>query len=435
MKRIIIFFLATIILLSCKENKEPNLWAPPEPVIVNIQPDRGTEETIVTISGRKFSGTISNNLVKINGVPATVIEAADNLLKVIVPPNSGSGPVTVTVNNYEGIGPKFIYMEKVYEYIVSTFAGSTIGLTNGTGTNAKFQHPTSIAIDAFDNLIVCDRTNHTIRKITPEGVATTVAGNGTAGSAEGTPGQFNFPWDVTIDANGNMLIADKDSRKIRKVTPAGVVSTVAGDGTTGNKEGTPGSFNNPMYITTDVTGTIYVADRNNNKIRKITPNGIVSTFVGDGSTTILNQPQGIVLDKNGDLIVVDQKNYRIKKISQAGIITNIVGTGTKGYSDGELGNPLTAEIGDVFGIAIDKKGNILFADASNGRIRMIVPKEAGDYTKADVITIAGTGTVGKADGSGTTATFYNPYNVAVDSKGNIYVADASNHLIRKIIYK
>src|SRR5690606_29976634 len=169
-------------------------------------------------------------------------EAADNLLKVIVPANAGSGPVSVTVNGHEGVGPMFTYIEKVREYMVSTFAGSTAGLVNGVGINAKFQHPNSIVIDAFDNLIICDRTNHTIRKVTSEGIVSTVAGNGVIGSADGNPGQFNYPWDVAIDANGNMLIADKDNRKIRKITLAGVVSTMPGDGTTGNKEGIPGSF-------------------------------------------------------------------------------------------------------------------------------------------------------------------------------------------------
>ncbi len=435
MKKSIILFLAILTLVGCRDNNEPNLWAPLEPAIVNIQPDRGSEETIITISGRRFSGSVSDNIVKINGVTATVIEAADNLLKVVVPANTGSGPVSVTVNGHEGVGPVFTYTEKVREYMVSTFAGSTAGLVNGIGINAKFQHPNSIAIDAFDNLIICDRTNHTIRKITSEGVVSTVAGNGAIGSADGTPGQFNYPWDVTIDANGNMFIADKDNRKIRKITPAGVVSTIAGDGTTGNKEGIPGSFNNPMYVTTDIAGNIYVADRNNNKIRKIASNGEVSTFAGDGNVTNLNQPQGIVMDINGNLIVADQKNYFIKMISPAGITTNIAGTGIKGYSDGELGKPLTAKIGDVFGITIDKEGNILFADASNARVRMIVPKEPGKYEDADVVTIAGTGVVGKVDGIGASATFNNPYDLAVDSKGNIYVADASNHLIRKIVYK
>jgi len=435
MKRIIIFFLTLFALTSCRDDKEPNLWSPPEPVIVGIQPDRGSEETVITISGRKFSGSVSNNIVKINGVVATVIEAADNLLKVVVPANTGSGPVTVTVDGYVGTGPTFTYVEKVREYMVSTFAGSTAGLVNGVGINAKFQHPNSIAIDAFDNLIVCDRTNHTIRKVTAEGVVTTVAGNGVIGSTNGIPGQFNFPWDVIIDANGNLLIADKGNHMIRKITPDGMVSTVAGDGTAGKKKGVPGSFNNPMYVASDAIGNIYVADRNNNKIRKIAPNGEVSTFAGNGETAVLNQPQGIAIDQSGNIIVADQKNYRIKMISSTGEITNIAGTGTKGYTDGEIGKPLTAQIGDVFGLTIDSKGNILFADASNARIRMIMPKEPGQYSDADIVTIAGTGSIGKTDGLGTEATFNNPYHVAVDSKNNIYVADASNHLIRKIVYK
>ncbi|NGM60826.1 hypothetical protein G5B30_02730 [Sphingobacterium sp. SGG-5] len=435
MKKIIVFFFAICTLAGCRDDKEPNLWSPPEPVIVSIQPDRGSEETVVTISGRKFSGSVLNNLVKINGVEATVIEATDNLLKVIVPPHVGSGPVTVTVNGHEGVGPVFTYMEKIRKYMVSTFAGSTAGLANGIGTSAKFQHPNSIAIDAFDNLIVSDRTNHTIRKITPEGVVTTIAGNGVIGSADGSPGQFNFPWDVIINAHGDMIVADKANHKIRKITPAGVVSTIAGDGTTGAKEGVPGSFNNPMYVASDAAGNIYVADRNNNKIRKVTADGQVSTFAGDGGTTMLNQPHGIAFDQNGNLIVVDQKNYRIKMISPTGEINNIAGTGTKGYTDGELGKPLTAQIGDVFGLTIDAEGNILFADASNVRIRMIVVKEPGKYDDADVLTIAGTGATGKIDGVGASATFNNPYHVAVDSKGTIYVADASNHLVRKIVYQ
>src|SRR5690606_16132729 len=104
--------------VSCRDNKEPNLWAPLEPAIVSIQPNRGSEETIITISGRRFSGAVSDNIVKINGVTATVIEAADNLLKVIVPANAGSGPVSVTVNGHEGVGPIFTYTEKVREYMV-----------------------------------------------------------------------------------------------------------------------------------------------------------------------------------------------------------------------------------------------------------------------------------------------------------------------------
>jgi serine/threonine-protein kinase len=435
MKKIVIILFVAGFILGCKGEKEHNLWAPPEPAIVGIQPDRGSEETVVTISGRRFSGTVSENTVKINGVDAVVIEAADNLLKVIVPKDAGTGEITVTVNGHTSKGPVFNYMERTYEYVVSTFAGSTSGFVNGVGTAAKFTNPGGIAVDNFGNIIVCDRTNHSIRKITPAGVVTTLAGNGTAAFADGSPGQFKFPWQCALDGQGNIIVADKDNDRIRKVTPSGVVSTIAGSGIRGFADGTPGNFTNPLGVAVDEAGNVYVADRENNRVRKVSTAGVVSTFAGDGTTAILNKPVALAIDKDGNLFVADFANYKIKKITPTGVISTIAGTGVKGYTDGTPGKPLTAQLGDVFGLTIDKKGNIIFADASNARIRMITPTADGSYDAANITTIAGTGTVGKIDGVGTIATFNNPYDVAVDAQGGIYVAEASNHLIRKITYK
>lgn len=435
MKKILILLFIISLGLGCKKNKEPNLWAPSEPAIVSIQPDRGSEETVVTISGRRFSGSLAENKVKINGVEAVVIEAADNLLKFIVPENAGTGTVTVTVNGLTSEGPVFNYIERTYEYIVSTFAGSTSGLANGVGTSAKFTNPGGIAIDKFGNIIVCDRTNHSIRKITPTGVVTTLAGNGTAGFADGNPGQFKFPWQCAVDNDGNIIIADKDNDRIRKVSPSGVVSTIAGSGTRGFLDGSSANFNNPLGVAVDSDNNIYIADRNNHRIRKITSAGVVSTFAGDGTTAIFNMPVALTIDKNNNLFVADLNNYRIKKITPAGVITTIAGNGQKGYADGTPNKPLTAQLGDVYGLTIDAKGNIFFTDATNARIRMITPGQGGNYETATLSTIAGTGTAGKTDGVGTNATFNNPYDIAVDAQGAIYVAEASNHLIRKIVYR
>lgn len=210
---------------------------------------------------------------------------------------------------------------------VTAFAGNNFSASiDGTGIDASFDWPSAMTIDSNDNLYVADSSGHKIRKVTPAGVVTTIAGNGLRDSIDGagTSASFDIPSGITIDSNNNLYVADTGNNKIRKVTPAGVVTTVAGSGLQGTTDGvgTSASFKGPHGITVDNNGNLYVTDTSNGLIRKITPTGVVSTIAGKGFyllsvdgiglEAIFNEPNGITIDSNGNLIVAD--DYAIRKI-------------------------------------------------------------------------------------------------------------------------
>jgi sugar lactone lactonase YvrE len=323
--------------------------------------------------------------------------------------------------------------------IVSTFAGNgTEGYADGTGTAAAFYRPDGIAIDGSGNLYVGDMANNRIRKITPAGVVSTLAGSGAAGYADGTgtSAQFYYPAGIAIDASGNLYVADWAGNRIRKVTSAGVVSTLAGNGTAGFADGTGTSaqFNNPIGIAIDASGNLYVADEGNNRVRKITSGGVVTTIAGNGTAGYadgvgtfaqFNPPSGITIDGSGNLYVTDQNNYRIREITPAGAVTTLAGNGTAGYVDG---NGAFAEFNQPAGIARDGSGNLYVTDFGNNCIRKITPASV-------VSTLAGNGAAGYSDGTGTSAQFNGPGGIAVDGSGNLYVADWLNNRIRKITFE
>ena len=315
---------------------------------------------------------------------------------------------------------------------VTTLAGSTLGSANGPGTTAQFNFPSGVTTDAAGNVYVADIDNHKIRKITPAGVVSTLAGSGIYGFADGigTASQFRFPVGVATDAAGNVYVADTDNQRIRKITPAGVVSTIAGSSNAGfaNGTGSAANFNQPRALVTDAAGNIYVADRLNYKIRKITPAGVVSTFAGstlgfaDGTGTAaqFNQPYGLAIDAAGNIYVADSVNNRIRKITPTGVVSTLAGS-TLGFADG---TGTAAQFNYPTGLAIDAVGNLYVGDTFNDKIRKITPAGV-------VSTLAGS-TQGFADGAGATARFYTLYGVATDAAGNVYVADSNNHKIRKI---
>lgn len=327
-------------------------------------------------------------------------------------------------------------------YIFSHLAGPLGGRGNADGSapDARFYNPNGIAIDAAGNLYVADEANSTVRKITPNGTVTTLAGlAGTAGSSDGTGSSASFfaPTDVAVDAAGNVYVADATNHTIRKITPAGTVTTVAGSaGTAGSADGigSAARFNYPNSVCVDSAGNVYVTDFRNFTIRKIDASGTVTTVAGSagvdghadgtGGAASFYFPSGISVDSAGTLYVADAGNVTIRRITAGGVVTTLAGTaGVTGSADG-LGS--AAQFGSLNGLAADSAGNVFVADQINNTIRKITLAGA-------VSTLAGSvGVHGSPDGTGSAARFYNPADVAADAAGNLYVADASNNTVRKI---
>ena len=251
--------------------------------------------------------------------------------------------------------------------VVTTLAGSTQGFADGTGTAAQFYAPRGLAVDVAGNVYVADTQNNRIRKITPAGVVTTLAGS-TNGFADGTgtAAKFNWPQGVTVDATGNVFVADTGNIRIRKITATGVVTTFAGN-TVGTADGigTAAQFNSPQGLAIDGVGTIFVADSYNNRIRKITATGVVTTLTG--TVGQFYYPHSLAVATDGTIFVADTDNYRIRKITTTGEITTFAG-GTGGFADG---TGTAAKFNEPAGIAVANDGTIFVADRMNFRIRKI----------------------------------------------------------------
>ncbi len=312
---------------------------------------------------------------------------------------------------------------------VTTFAGSTAGYIDGTGTNSQFYNPNGLCVDSMGNIFVADESNHKIRKISSDGVVSTFAGS-TSGFMDGigTNAKFLGPSGVCVDNADNIYVADRYNHKIRKITPTGVVSTVAGS-SQGFLNGSPtvAKFNFPSALCVDNLGNIFVADRDNHRIRKISSSGAVTTFAGstqgylDGISISakFNRPLGICLDPSGNIFIADIENEGIRKITSDGTVSTFAGT-IYGFNDG---NGINAQFHRPLGICSDSSGNLYVSQISN--IRKITPP-------ADVTTIAGDTGNGSGDGDALTAQFNTPGGIAIDGGGNILVADTANHRIRKI---
>ena len=400
----------------------------------SFSPATGASGTNVNLLGTNFSTTAANNVVKFNGTLAIVTAAGPTSLAVTVPAGASTGKITIQVGNEVATSTTdFVYLQTVV-ITVSTFAGNgTIGFVDATGTAARFYQPTGVALDALGNVYVADAENNRIRKIAPTGAVSTLAGNGTSGLTNGigTAAQFFSPRAVAVDASGNVYVADGANHVIRKITPAGDVSTLAGSGAYGfaDGDGTAAQFYFPKGIAVDASGNVYVADDINHRIRKITPTGTVSTLAGstlgstDGDRTAakFNRPMGIAVDASGNLYVADAANHRIRKITPTGIVSTLAGS-TAGHEDGTGSN---AEFNTPTGLSVDTSGNVYVAEDENGTIRKIT-------SSGTVSTLAGMYLQGYTDGDGTDSQFRYPTGIAWGALGTIYVADRSNHCIRKI---
>lgn len=327
-------------------------------------------------------------------------------------------------------------------FTVTTLAGSTKdGYADGTGTAALFNNANDLAVDQQGNLYVSDYGNHRIRKVTPAGVVSTLAGSGIMGKFDGAgnTAQFDGPAGIAVDAQGLVYVADTNNDLIRVITPAGVVSTLTGRAGQGLQDGPVASakFSYPNHLAFDSQGNLYVSDSRNNRIRKITPQGMVSTLAGgeagvpaptgyaDGpaGSARFAGPEGIALDRQGNVYVADVNNNRIRKVTPAGVVSTVAGSGAKDFADG-IGTQ--AKLSYPVGVAVDANGVLYVTDYGNGCLRRI------DTDGQVTVAVGSNKGFGNADGTGPAAQFFSPQGLAISTSGQeLYVTDGPR--IRKAV--
>jgi len=349
------------------------------------------------------------------------------------------GSQTVVVNPGQSVTGAAAYRPFPLVSLLAGKPGRT-GATNGLGAHARFSYPTGVAVDHTGNLYVADYGNDIIRKIAPNGAVSTLAGRpGVSGTANGVGGaaRFSYPAGIAVDSSGNLYVADEINDTIRKILPNGSVSTLAGSpGVSGTADGAGAvaQFTNPSGVAVDSSGNVYVADNSNHTIREIAPDGTVSTLAGSpgvsgtangvAGAARFSYPAGVALDGSGNVLVADFGNDTIREIAPNGTVSTLAGSpGVPGAADGTDG---TAQFLHPSGLAVDSSGDIYVADEYNDTIREMTPDGL-------VVTYAGTpGVSGTTDGAGEVAQFNLPVGVTVDGSGNVYVADFGNDTIRKI---
>jgi sugar lactone lactonase YvrE len=332
--------------------------------------------------------------------------------------------------------------------VISTVAGTGTGGYNGDGgpaASAQLYYPVGLAVDASGALLIADSHNHRIRKVTPDGQINTVAGVGVSGFAgdngPAIAARINHPTGVALDGSGNMFIADFSNYRVRKVSPAGVISTVAGNGVIGGPVGDGGPavsarLNNPFDVALDGRGNLLIADTENQRIRKVTADGTISTVAGNGTEgfegdngeavfAVFDHPLGLDADQDGNLLIADGENYRIRKIDSSGYTTTVAGAGTYGFG-GDNGPAISGLLSFPTGVALDNPGNLLIADTGNDRIRKVTPS-------GTITTLAGIGLEGFSGDGGPAvlARLNDPVNIAAGPDGTVYFADCNNR-VRKI---
>ena len=365
------------------------------------------------------------------------------------PGNMSALTFTATITDANGcvITPKVTLSQP--SYIINTIAGNgSIGFTgdNAAATAAELNYPRRVTVDGAGNVYIADASNNRIRKVNSSGVISTFAGNGTAGFAgdgsAATAAELNGPAGICLDTSGNMYIADVSNNRIRKINSSGIISTIAGNGTSGfsgdGAAATSAQLSFPEDVKVDAAGNVYIADVNNHRIRKINTSGTISTIAGNGTAGFsgdgfaataanLNTPKGVAVDTSGNIYIADYANNRIRKVDTSGTISTIAGTGVSGYN-GDGMAATSAQLGSIYSVSVDSAGNVYIPDESNARVRAI------NSTTGIISSIAGTGanSFGGDGGPATSADLNGPMGLAVTASGNVYLADYVNQRVREL---
>jgi len=427
------------------------------PVVVFTAPTREPEITVNTandLRNLRFEGTVSDNVGFTHitwrndrgGAGVAHINSDRTWVIHNVPLLVGRNNLTVTAWDAAGNGGS-AKLAVVFntDRIARTLAGNQVadfGGDGGPGIAARLWAPEGIALDAAGNLYVADTGNHRVRKITRDGRISTVAGNGLLGaSGDGglaTEASLNSPRGVAVDAAGNLFISDTGNHRIRKVTTAGVINTVAGVGTEGfSGDGGPATnarLNNPYGLATDAAGNLYFADWGNHRVRKIAAsNGAISSVVGGGfgfggdgaaaTAARLSFPRDVKLDAAGNLYIADTANARIRKVTTAGIISTFAGNGQVGQGVDDV-PAINSPLASPFGLAFDQSGNLFFTDSGNSIVRKI-------GADGIITTIIGSAPVVFGDEGlpASSVRLAAPTGVAIDRAGNLYVAESARNRV------
>ena len=407
-----------------------------------------SERIVTTVAGSGVEGFSGD------GGPATSASLALNFLGLTGLAVDATGNLYVAdTNNHRirKVSPDGIITTIAGSGETGRFTGGGFSGDGGPAISALLDAPEGVAVDSAGNLYIADRFNIRIRKVSPDGTITTVAGNGDLGfSGDGGPAinaSLSFLSDVAVDAAGNLYVADSDNYRVRKISPNGTITTIAGNGlfkfSGDGGPATSASLDAPFGVAVDSLGNSYIADTDNDAIRKVSPEGIITTVAGgigvrgfsgdDGPATAaaLNEPFDVAVDALDNLYIGDAGNNRIRKVGLDGTISTVAGNGVDGFS-GDGGPATSASLKSRLSVAVDTLGNLYIADTFNHRIRKV-------STDGIITTVAGSGETGffgggfSGDGgSATSALLNNPRDVAVGAAGNLYVADTNNDRIRKV---
>ncbi len=322
---------------------------------------------------------------------------------------------------------------------------------NGPAIGAQLNAPGRVGVDPNGNVYISDTANNRIRKVTPDGTITTVAGIGasapglTGDNGQATNAQLNQPRAIIFDPAGNLYIADSGDNRLRKVGTDGIITTIAGNGTPGNAgdggQAINAQLNNPYGLARDPAGNLYIGDANNSKVRRVDPSGVITTYAGTGAAgsngdggpaagATLRQPYALAADAAGNIYVSDVASHAIRKIDRtSGIITTFAGTGAPSFS-GDGGPAAAAKLNGPAGMVFDSTGNLYFADLYNNRIRKI-------DTSGIITTVAGNGSYTYTDDGDISlnAGIGSPNDVGMDAAGRMYVAQRDFNVVRVVPLK